>query len=53
MKTINTRMMILKLKYGINPITITKDDHISGERIQTIIPLKAMVTYRIGTKQWS
>jgi hypothetical protein len=36
--------------WKLAPITITKDDHISGERIQTIIPLKAMVTYRIGTK---
>lgn len=33
------------------PITITNDKGISGEKIKTILPLKAIVKYRIGTKK--
>jgi hypothetical protein len=36
--------------WKLAPITITKNDDISGERIQTILPLKAIVKYRFGTK---
>ncbi|MDI1304700.1 MAG: DUF4403 family protein [bacterium] len=33
------------------PITITNDKGVSGEKIKTILPLKAIVKYRIGTKK--
>lgn len=33
------------------PITITNDEGTSGEKIKTILPLKAIVKYRIGTKK--
>lgn len=33
------------------PITITNDKAVSGDKIKTILPLKAIVKYRIGTKK--
>jgi hypothetical protein len=33
------------------PITITNDKGVSGEKIKIILPLKAIVKYRIGTKK--
>ncbi|MFV5684156.1 DUF4403 family protein [Flavobacterium sp. GB2R13] len=33
------------------PITITNDKGVSGDKIKTILPLKAIVKYRIGTKK--
>ncbi|MFV5698310.1 DUF4403 family protein [Flavobacterium sp. ZT3R17] len=33
------------------PITITNNKGVSGEKIKTILPLKAIVKYRIGTKK--
>jgi hypothetical protein len=37
--------------WKLAPITIVNDHGTSGERIQTILPLKAIVKYRIGTKK--
>ncbi|MBP6181468.1 DUF4403 family protein [Flavobacterium sp.] len=37
--------------WKLTPITITNDKGISGEKIKTILPLKAVVKYRIGTKK--
>ncbi|MFQ3173173.1 MAG: hypothetical protein ACI9WT_001942 [Flavobacterium sp.] len=36
--------------WKLAPITIKNTNGASGEKIETIIPLKAMVKYRIGTK---
>ncbi|MFV5688694.1 DUF4403 family protein [Flavobacterium sp. ZT3R25] len=33
------------------PITITNDKGVAGDKIKTILPLKAIVKYRIGTKK--
>lgn len=37
--------------WKLAPITIENDHQNSGERIKTILPLKAIVKYRIGTKK--
>jgi hypothetical protein len=37
--------------WKLAPITIVNDHGSSGERIKTILPLKAIVKYRIGTKK--
>jgi hypothetical protein len=37
--------------WKLAPITIVNDHGTSGERIKTILPLKAIVKYRIGTKK--
>jgi hypothetical protein len=37
--------------WKLAPITIVNDHGVSGERIKTILPLKAIVKYRIGTKK--
>jgi hypothetical protein len=37
--------------WKLAPITIVNNHGTSGERIQTILPLKAIVKYRIGTKK--
>ncbi|MFV8341744.1 DUF4403 family protein [Flavobacterium sp. XS2P39] len=37
--------------WKLAPITIENDHENSGERIKTILPLKAIVKYRIGTKK--
>jgi hypothetical protein len=37
--------------WKLAPITIVNDHGTSGERIQTILPLKVIVKYRIGTKK--
>ena len=42
----NIEMKIWKLA----PITIENDKESKGEKIKTILPLKALVKYRIGTK---
>ena len=42
----NIEMKIWKLA----PISIEKDKNSSGEKIKTVLPLKALVKYRIGTK---
>jgi hypothetical protein len=42
----NIEMKIWKLA----PITIENDKNSSGEKIKTVLPLKAIVKYRIGTK---
>ena len=36
--------------WKLAPITIVNDPGSTGERIKTILPLKAIVKYRIGTK---
>jgi hypothetical protein len=42
----NIEMKIWKLA----PITIENDKESNGEKIKTVLPLKALVKYRIGTK---
>ena len=37
--------------WKLAPITITNDHGSSGEKIKTVLPLKAVVKYRIGTKK--
>ncbi|MFE3866800.1 DUF4403 family protein [Flavobacterium sp. LS2P90] len=37
--------------WKLAPITIVNDHGLSGERIKTILPLKVIVKYRIGTKK--
>ncbi|OCB74376.1 DUF4403 family protein [Flavobacterium crassostreae] len=36
--------------WKLAPITIQNENAVSGEKIRTILPLKAIVKYRIGTK---
>lgn len=37
--------------WKLAPITIVNDHGIAGEKIKTILPLKAVIKYRIGTKK--
>ena len=37
--------------WKLSPITIVNDHGSSGERIKTVLPLKVIVKYRIGTKK--